>query len=237
MILLPAIDIKGGQCVRLVRGDYATAHRVADDPLETADRFAAAGASWLHMVDLDGAKDGATVNFDLFAAVARRFPGKMELGGGIRSLDTVERYLSAGVARVILGSAAVKDPALVRRAVRAFGARVAVGIDARDGLVAAEGWLDATDVHYLALAAEMERIGVRTLIFTDISKDGTLSGPNLAQLEALSRRVGCDVIASGGVHVLEDIRALRRLGLYGAICGKSLYEGTLELHAAIAAAE
>lgn len=222
--------------MRLVRGDFSTAHQVADDPLETAASFRAAGAQWIHMVDLDGAKEGRRVNTAIFERVAAQSGLKVEVGGGIRSMDTLEDYFSHGVSRCILGSAALKDPALVREAVAAYGSRVAVGIDARDGLVATEGWLDVSDVSYLELAKRMEQMGVRTLIFTDISRDGTLGGPNLEQLAALGEAVSCDVVASGGVKSLEDIAALRQLRLYGAICGKSLYSGTLELSAAIAAA-
>lgn len=233
MIILPAIDIHDGQAVRLVKGDYATAQKVAADPVETALSFARAGARWLHMVDLDGAKDGTTPNFDLFAEVARKFPGRMELGGGIRSMDAVERYLSAGVERVILGSAAVQNPELVTAAVRAFGGRIAVGIDARDGYAATGGWLETSEVYFTDLAREMERAGVRTFIFTDIARDGTLSGPNLDRLRELRDATDAQIIASGGVRTLGDLRGCAALGLYGAICGKSLYAGTLSLAEAL----
>lgn len=233
MLIFPAIDIQNGQCVRLHQGDFSTSQVVAADPLETARSFASAGAQWVHMVDLDGARAGRPVNREIFRAVARQSGLKLELGGGIRDLDTIDAYLSDGVSRVILGSVALKNPALVEQAVARFGDRIAVGIDARDGRVATEGWLEGSDVYYIDLAREMERRGVRCIIFTDISRDGTLSGPSLEQLEALNSAVSCDVIASGGIKSVEDIAALADRGMYGAICGKSLYEGTLDLRQAL----
>lgn len=237
MIIFPAIDIQAGRCVRLYQGDFATAEQVAEDPLQTAQSFAAAGARWVHMVDLDGAKAGAPANEPIFLQVARQSGLQVELGGGIRDRATIERYLQQGIARVILGSAALRSPALVREAADAYGERIAVGIDAKNELVAAEGWLQASQVHYLELARAMEQIGVKTIIFTDISKDGTLSGPNLEQLAALSQAVSCQIVASGGIHTLQDIQALASMGLYGAICGRSLYKGTLRLDEAIRVGE
>lgn len=237
MIILPAIDIRGGQCVRLYKGDFATAEKVAEDPLATAQSFAQAGAAWLHTVDLDGAVEGRPVNKAVFEQIVRRTPLKVEVGGGIRNMDTIAAYLDAGVSRVILGSAALSDPALVAEAIELYGSdAIAVGIDAREGMVQAQGWLAASTVHYIDLARAMTEIGVETIIFTDISRDGTLSGPNLEQLTALQQAVGGQIIASGGIRDLEDIKALRAAGLYGAICGKSLYKGTLDLAQAIQAA-
>ncbi|MCI8359823.1 MAG: 1-(5-phosphoribosyl)-5-[(5-phosphoribosylamino)methylideneamino]imidazole-4-carboxamide isomerase [Clostridiales bacterium] len=233
MIILPAIDICGGQCVRLLRGDFGTAEKVAEDPLETALSFQAAGARWLHMVDLDGAKAGRPVNAAIFTQAAEKSGLKVEVGGGIRSMDTVERYLAAGVSRVILGSAALSDPALVRDAAGRYGDKIAVGIDAKNRMVSADGWLKDSTVDFVELAKRMEQMGVGCVIFTDISKDGTLSGPNLEQLDELSRAVSCKVVASGGISNIDDIKALRSLGLYGAICGKSLYSGRLDLAQAI----
>ena len=233
MIILPAIDIKDGNCVRLQKGDYATAHKVADSPYETAKRFKDAGAEWMHMVDLDGAKDAKLINADLIADVAKSSGLLVEVGGGIRSMEAVAYYLSRGVNRVILGSAAVKDPQLVIDAVKAFGDQIAVGIDAKNGMVQAEGWLDNSDIHYIELAKRMEAVGVRTIIFTDIDRDGMLSGPNLKQLDDLVHEVSCNIIASGGVTVLKDILNLTELDIYGAICGKSIYSGTLDLKQAI----
>lgn len=239
MIILPAIDIKDGKCVRLWKGDFQTAEQVAESYMDTAQGFAEAGVQWIHMVDLDGAKSAQPVNADIFLDVAKHTPLKVELGGGIRSLNTVEYYLSGGISRVILGSIALKNPRIVKDAVTEYGDRIAVGIDAKNGKVAAEGWLDDSDVDYIALAREMIRAGVGTFIFTDISKDGTLSGVNAEQLSALAdaTRGQCNIIASGGVHTIEDIRICREMGLYGTICGKSLYKGTLDLREAIAEAQ
>ena len=233
MIILPAIDIKDGNCVRLQKGVYSTAHKVADSPYEAAKGFAEAGAEWMHMVDLDGAKDAKLINADLIADVAKASGLKVEVGGGIRSMEAVEYYLSRGINRVILGSAAVKDPQLVIDAVRAYGDKIAVGIDAKNGMVQAEGWLDNSDIEYIELAKRMEDVGVRTMIFTDIDRDGMLSGPNLKQLDDLSHEVSCNIIASGGVAVLKDIINLFQLDIYGAICGKAIYSGTLDLKQAI----
>ena len=194
------------------------------------------GPKWLHMVDLDGAKDAARVNREIFLSVAAGTGLKVEVGGGIRDMAAVEDYLSHGIERVILGSAAVKNPAFVKEAVKAYSSHIVVGIDAKDERVACEGWLDVGEVHYLDLARAMEQIGVQTIVYTDISKDGTLSGPNLSQLCAINRAVSCDIVASGGIRELADIRALRENGLYGAICGKSLYKGTLSLRGALAEA-
>ncbi len=240
MIIFPAIDIIGGQCVRLVRGDYATASKVAEDPLETAKKFEAAGAEWIHMVDLDGAKAGYPVNTEIYENIAKHTGLKVEVGGGIRTLDTIQAYLDLGIKRVILGSAALKNPQLVADAVAKFGAeRIVVGIDAKDEMVATEGWLETSNVHYIALAKEMMKAGVRTFIFTDISKDGTLSGVNIEQLKKLRDETAgkCNIVASGGVHTIDDIIACRDLGLYGTIAGKSLYQGTLDLKEAIEAAD
>lgn len=233
MIIFPAIDLKDGMCVRLKKGDYATAHKVAEDPLQTAKSFQEAGATWIHMVDLDGAKAKQPVNSQIVFDVAAHTDLKVEVGGGIRDLDTIEFYLSRGVSRVILGSVALKNPALVEEAVKQYGTQIAVGIDALDGKVAAEGWTDRSEMDYLELAKKMEAIGVSCIIFTDISRDGMLSGPNLAMLHTLNQTVSCNIIASGGVSGLPDIEALRDLDLYGTICGKALYTGDLSLYQAI----
>lgn len=234
MIILPAIDMKDGNCVRLYQGDFSTVHQVAEDPLSTAQAFEEAGASWIHMVDLDGALQGQRVNAPFFIQVAQHTGLKVELGGGIRDRKTVEYYLEQGISRLILGSAAVNSPELVGELARAYGEKIAVGIDAKQEMVAANGWIEDSKIHYLELAKRMEEKGVRTLIFTDISKDGTLSGLNLQQLEALNRHVSCDVIASGGVRDIRDIQAAKALGLAGVICGKALYQGTLSLKEAVA---
>ena len=240
MIIFPAIDIIGGECVRLVKGDYATASKVADNPLETAKKFEAAGAEWIHMVDLDGAKAGYPVNTQIYKDIVQNTGLKVEVGGGIRTLDTIQAYLDLGIARVILGSAALKNPQLVADAVQRFGSeRIVVGIDAKNEMVATEGWLETSSVHYVDLALEMIKIGVKTFIFTDISKDGTLSGVNIDQLRKLHEATAgqCNIVASGGVHTIDDIIACRDLGLYGTIAGKSLYQGTLDLSEAIKTAD
>ena len=236
MIVLPAIDIKDGNCVRLFKGDYSTASKVAEDPYEVARGFVDAGAKWMHMVDLDGAKDGKLQNSDLIIDVAKNTDIKVEVGGGIRNMDTIEYYLENGVDRVILGSAAVKDQHFVIDAVNIFDDKIVVGIDAKDGAVCAEGWTDKSELNYIDLAKQMEQIGVKTIIFTDINQDGTLGGPNLVQLDNLVHNVSCDIIASGGVSNLKDIINLHELNVYGAITGKAIYSGNLDLALAIQAA-
>lgn len=234
MIIFPAIDIKNETCVRLYKGDMDSAEKVADSYLETAAAFKAAGAEWVHMVDLDGACAGKRKNAHVFLDIAAQSTLKVEVGGGIRTMEDVEYYLSNGISRVILGSAAVKNPQLVLETCAAYGDKIAVGIDARSGFVATEGWVETGEVDYITLAKRMEQAGVRTIIFTDIDRDGMLSGPNLEQLTALNKAVSCDIVASGGIKDIDDIRALRDAGLYGAICGRSIYKGTLDLKAAVA---
>ncbi len=233
MLILPAIDIKDGNCVRLQKGDYATAHKVADSAVETAKSFEAAGAKFMHMVDLDGAKDGKRINSDLILDVRKNVDLRIEVGGGIRTMEDVDFYIENGIDRVILGSAAIKDPDFVREAVKKYSEKIAVSIDAKNGFVSAEGWTDNSEVNYIDLAKEMEDIGVKYIIFTDISKDGMLSGPNLTMLDELKTSVKCSIIASGGVASLKDIINLTDLDIYGAICGKAIYSGTLNLSQAI----
>lgn len=236
MIILPAIDIKDGQCVRLFKGDYSTASKVADDVYDVAESFVNAGAEWMHMVDLDGAKDGKRKNSELIIDVAKNTDIKVEVGGGIRNMDTIEYYLENGIDRVILGSAAVKDQHFVIDAVNNFDDRIVVGIDAKDGIVCAEGWTDKSELNYIDLAKQMEQIGVKTIVFTDINQDGTLAGPNLVQLDNLSHNVSCDIVASGGISNIKDIINLHDLNIYGAITGKAIYSGNLDLKLAIDAA-
>ncbi|MCL2106097.1 MAG: 1-(5-phosphoribosyl)-5-[(5-phosphoribosylamino)methylideneamino]imidazole-4-carboxamide isomerase [Oscillospiraceae bacterium] len=234
MIILPAIDIKNGECVRLYRGEFDTAERVAEDYLATALSFRAGGCAWIHMVDLDGAVKGSRVNQDIFLHVAAESGLKVELGGGIRTMEDIAFYLDGGIARVILGSVALRDPKLVREAIEAFGAqRIVVGIDAKNGVAAASGWLEDSGQGYLDVARRMEALGVKTLIYTDIGRDGMLGGPNLEQLCLLRDTVGCDIIASGGVTDISDIKALAAAGMHGAICGRSIYAGTLSLPEAV----
>ncbi len=237
MIIFPAIDIKDGRPVRLVRGDFDTASQVAEDAVGTAVSFAEEGAKYLHMVDLDGALEGERKNADIIVATAKESGLFTEVGGGVRDTGTIEYYLKNGISRVILGSAALKNPELVRFAVSEYGKAIAVGIDAREGLVSVSGWTDSSDVGYIELAKRMEDIGVSNIIFTDIGRDGTLAGPNLEMLREISGAVSCDITASGGVRDTNDICALADMGLYAAICGKSLYSGTLTVKAALEAAE
>jgi len=233
MIILPAIDLHNGQCVRLVKGDYSTAKQVAFDPLETALQFEKEGASWLHMVDLDGAKGGLQPNKEIILTIVKNSSLKVELGGGIRDFKTAVDYLEQGVERVILGSMALENPEIIQQLVARYPDRIAVGIDAIDGFVKTNGWLKESNQNYLELAKKMESIGVRYIIFTDISKDGTLKGPNLEQLKQIRQAVNCHIIASGGIRDINDLKNIQQLDLYGVICGKSLYVKTLDLKEAL----
>lgn len=233
MIIFPAIDIIDGKPVRLYKGDFSTAHQVAEDALQTAFDFEKNGAQWIHMVDLDGSLQKKRVNHQIFIDVANQTNLKVEIGGGIRTIEDIDFYANHKISRVILGSVALKNPALVEQAVKEFGSLIAVGIDAKNGYVATEGWTEGSDTHFIDLARQMEAMGVETIIYTDISKDGTLSGPNAEQLVELNKAVSCNITASGGVTNIQDIITLRDNQLYGAICGKSLYEGTLSLAEAV----
>lgn len=235
MIIFPAIDIIDSKPVRLFKGDFATAEQVAEDALQTAEGFVKAGATWVHMVDLDGSLQKKRVNHQTFVDVANQTSLKVEIGGGIRTLEDIDFYANHNISRVILGSVALKNPELVREAVKEFGNLIAVGIDAKHGFVATEGWTESSSTHFIDLARQMENMGVKTIIYTDISKDGTLSGPNIEQLVELNNAVSCDITASGGVTNIDDIIVLRNEGLYGAICGKSIYKGTLDLKEAVEA--
>ena len=233
MRILPAIDLKDGQCVRLQKGDYGTAHKVAEDPVETARGFLAAGAKLIHMVDLDAAKDGSHANYGVVERVIQETGAAVELGGGVRSMADVEAVLALGVTRVIIGSAAVQKPSFVRQAVEKYGDKIAVGIDAKSGTVRTEGWLNDSGEDFISFAKLMERFGVQNIIFTDIDKDGMLAGPNFEQLSMLRAAVTCGIVASGGVSTIEDIRKLKALGIDEAIAGKAVYTGALDLAAAI----
>jgi phosphoribosylformimino-5-aminoimidazole carboxamide ribotide isomerase len=243
MIIFPAIDLKGGKPVRLTKGDFATTEQVADDALETAKRFEAAGATHLHMVDLDGALTGHPVNDAIVRNVAAQTNLFIEIGGGIRNEEHIKAYLGDGgsagsVSRVILGSVAIDQPDFAKEMIARYGERIAIGIDAMDGFAKGGGWLEGSKVRFTDLAHAMTQAGAKTIIYTDISKDGTLSGPNLAELTELLAAVAEDkavaVIASGGVAAIADIKALAGLGCHGAICGKSIYKGTLRLEDALA---
>ena len=237
MILYPAIDLKDGQAVRLLRGEMAAATVFNDDPAAQARAFVEAGARWLHLVDLNGAFAGRPVNADAVEAILAACPDTpAQLGGGIRDMATIETWLDKGLARVILGTVAVEDPELVRAAARAFPGRIAVGIDARAGRVATRGWAEETEVEATELARRFEDAGVAALVYTDIERDGAMGGPNVAATEALARAVSIPVIASGGVAALADLIALRDTGVIaGAISGRALYDGKLDLAEALAA--
>ena len=233
MLILPAIDIIDGNCVRLMKGDYSTVYKVADSIIDTAKSFEQAGAKFMHMVDLDGAKDGKRINSEAILSVRKNCDIKIEVGGGIRTMDSIEFYLENGIDRVILGTAAINDPDFVREAVKRYPNQIAVGIAAKNGFVSADGWTDTSEVNYIDLAKQMEDIGVKYIIFTDISRDGMLSGPNLTMLDELKTAVKCNIIASGGVSSLKDIINLTDLDIHGAICGKAIYSGNLDLAQAI----
>lgn len=233
MILLPAIDMKDGRCVRLKKGEFSTVSQVADSALGTALAFAQAGARWIHMVDLDGARGGARTNFPHISEVIQNSGLLVELGGGIKTREDVDMVAGAGVARLVIGSAAVTNPEVVDHALAQYGERVAVGIDCLDGRVRTSGWEQDSGLSGLDLAKKMEDKGVKTLIFTDIATDGMLSGPSFDQLAALQKAVKCDIVASGGVTTLDDVKRLRDMGLYGAVIGKAYYAGTIDLAEAV----
>lgn len=236
MILYPAIDLKDGQCVRLLRGEMEAATVFGDDPAAQAASFVAAGCEWLHLVDLNGAFAGKPVNAAAVEAILARVNVPCQLGGGIRDMATIEGWLSRGLTRVILGTVAVENPSLVREAARAFPGHVAVGIDARKGRVATRGWAEETEVMATDLAKSFEDAGVAALIYTDIDRDGAMQGPNVEATAALARTVSIPVIASGGVSSMADLLALRDTGVIaGAISGRALYDGAIDLRAAILA--
>ncbi len=237
MLILPAIDLFDGKAVRLYKGRYEDMTVYSDDPVSVARDFEKKGATYIHMVDLEGAKDGTTPNLPIVRRVASETALKVEIGGGIRSMETVERYLSAGVSRVILGTAAITDRAFLKEALAAYGEKIAVGADIKDGFVAIKGWLETSDMSCDAFFAEMQALGVKTVICTDISKDGAMKGTNLSLYRDLSRRFSVDIVASGGVSSLEDIYALRAMDLYGAIIGKAYYTGAIDLEKAIEVAK
>ena len=237
MILFPAIDLYEKKAVRLYKGDYANMTVYSDNPIEIARDFEACGCTHIHMVDLEGAKDGTTPNLAIVEQVVRETSLFVEIGGGIRNMETVERYLNAGVSRVILGTAAVNDEAFLREAVRQYGNKIAVGADVKDGYIAIKGWLETSAVTLEDFLRKMESMGVRNVICTDISKDGAMKGTNLALYKALSEKFRLDITASGGVSSMEDIRQLRQMDLYGAIIGKAYYTGAIDLKEALEVAK
>lgn len=236
MILFPAIDLKDGACVRLLRGDMSRVTVFNTDPAAQARAFAAAGFEWLHLIDLDGAVAGRPVNGRAIAAILGAVDLPVQLGGGIRDLETIELWLERGVSRVILGTAALRDPALVRTACRRFPGRVAVGVDARGGCVAVEGWAETSNVKAVDLALSFDDAGVAAIVYTDIDRDGALEGLNVEATIDLARRLSTPVIASGGVASLDDLKALKQgaaAGIEGVVCGRALYDGRVEAQAAL----
>lgn len=233
MLIFPAIDLIGGQAVRLVRGDYDQKTVFDTDPVHVAETFRMEGAGQIHLVDLDGAKSGGTPNFDTIRAIKDSTGLFCEIGGGIRDMAATEKYLEAGLDRVILGTAAVRDPAFLESAVKAYGDRIAVGVDLRDGMVAIHGWTETSGLDCFAFCDRMCELGVSTVICTDISRDGAMRGTNLALYRELSGRYRLNITASGGVSSLEDVKALRGMDLYGAIIGKAWYLGSIDLKQAI----
>jgi phosphoribosylformimino-5-aminoimidazole carboxamide ribotide isomerase len=234
--IYPAIDMRGGKCVRLLQGDYEKETIYGDSPFEMAKKFAGEGAGWIHMVDLDGARDGKRVNDAFVIRAAQELGVQVQIGGGIRSEADILHYLDQGIARVIIGSIAVSNPEFAEEMVRKYGEKIAIGLDAKSGLVATHGWLNTSDVTAVELGKRFADAGAETFIFTDIATDGTLSGPNLEATRQLALETGKSVIASGGVSSLEDLTALRQLsadGVSGAIVGKAIYEGRFTVKAAL----
>lgn len=233
MLIFPAIDLYGGKVVRLYKGDYAQMTVYSENPIEVARDFEAAGAEWIHMVDLEGARDGTTPNLSVVADIAKNTALKVEIGGGIRSMETVKTYVDAGVSRVILGTAAVKDPDFLKAALDAYGDKIAVGVDIKDGKVAIRGWLETAEDDAMTFCEKMQKLGVKTIISTDISKDGAMMGANHALYREMSERFDMQIIASGGVSSMDDVTRLRVLNIYGAIIGKAYYTGAISLKEAI----
>lgn|SRR5699024_326328 len=228
MILFPAIDILDGKCVRLIQGDYNQEKIYSDSPVDMAQDWVDQGAEFIHIVDLDGAKTGERVNHTVIKQIAQNLNIPVQVGGGIRSMDTVRNLLDNGVSRVIIGTAAIQNPEFLKEAVSTYGGKIAVSLDARNGFIATDGWTDTSEVKAIDLVKDLEQVGVQTIIYTDIAKDGMLQGPNFEELEAMNTATHVNVIASGGVSTVDDVKALRQMDMYGAIVGKALYDGTVQ---------
>lgn len=235
MNIFPAIDLYEKKAVRLLHGDYNKMTVYSDNPFGVVIGFANAGAEYIHIVDLEGAKNGSTANYETVKSIIKESKLKAEVGGGVRSREVIEKYLTAGAFRVILGTAAVADFNFLRAVVREYGDKIAVGVDIKDGMVAVRGWLETSDTACFGFCDRLQDIGVRTIICTDISKDGAMRGTNRALYRELSGKYGMDIIASGGVSTLEDVKALSELGIYGAIIGRALYTGDIKLKDALEA--
>ena len=233
MIILPAIDLLGRKAVRLLKGDYNQVTVYSDSPLEVAEKFKSLGATHIHMVDLAGANYGTAPNMDIVAEVAEKTGLFIEIGGGIRSMKTVKKYIDAGISRVILGTAAICDEDFLKEAVKAYGEKIAVGADVKDGKIAVKGWLEQSDVTLDEFFLKMQDLGVKNIICTDISRDGAMRGTNLELYRELSEKYSLDITASGGVSSIEDVKRLREMNLYGAIIGKAYYTGAVDLEEAI----
>lgn len=228
MIIFPAIDILDGQCVRLIQGDYNREKVYSNSPVDMAKQWEKKGAEYIHIVDLNGAKTGVSINKEIIKEIANTVSIPVQVGGGIRSVDTIKYYLENGVSRVIIGTAAINNQQFLQEAIETFGEKIAVSIDARNGYVATDGWTDTSDVSALDLIKKLEEVGVKTIVYTDIAKDGMLQGPNLTEQQTINKATKMDVIASGGVTTKEDVENLRQLNMYGTIIGKALYDGKLE---------
>lgn len=233
MIIIPAIDIIGGRAVRLYQGDYNKEEVVAKDIVETALSFESLGAEFVHLVDLDGAKKGVPTNHEIILKLAKELKVPVEVGGGIRSLETIEKLINGGVSRTILGTSALNDEKLLKEALRIYGDKIAVGLDCKNGYVCGNGWLEESTIDYIEMGKRLEDMGVYNIILTDIAKDGTLQGPNYEMLSKLSSAISVKITASGGIRDIEHIKKLKEMDLYGAITGKAIYAGTLDLKEAI----
>lgn len=233
MNIFPAIDLIGGQAVRLMKGDYDKVTVYNNNPVEVAKSFEKCGARFMHVVDLDGAKDGSTANFETIGAIVANTSLSVEVGGGIRNMETVRKYIELGVDRVIIGTAAVKDPDFLEEAVREYPENIAVGVDIKDGMVAIKGWTELSEYSCFDFCEKMQKTGVKTIICTDVSKDGMMMGTNLELYAQLQNRYSMNIVASGGVSSLDDVKKLREMGLYGAILGKALYTGAIDLEKAL----
>lgn len=229
MKILPAIDLIDGKCVRLYQGDFNQSTEVASDPLKQLDTFISDGAEIVHIVDLDGARDGQARQYELIKTLCSKSTVPIQIGGGIRTMETVERLIAVGASRLVLGTAAIEDPIFLKDALAKYPEQIVVGIDAKHGKVATHGWETLSEVDYLTFAKKMENIGVKTIVFTDISRDGTMSGPNLEQLKTLNEMVNCKVVASGGIKDNQDIEKLKAIGIKEAIVGKAIYQGKVTL--------
>ena len=237
MIIYPAIDVKDGKCVRLVQGQFNAVTVYSDDPVEMALKWEKLGAQYLHVIDLDGARCGEPQNIAVISEMAVKLGIPVQVGGGIRTIETMEIVLCKGIERIILGTSAVKDPKLVKHALQNFENNVVIGIDARDGMVAIEGWAKTSNFTAVGFAKKMEELGAKTIIYTDISRDGMLTGPNFKAMEEMVKEVGVDIIASGGISSIDDIKRLKDIGVAGTIIGKALYTGDIDLVEALEAAK